>query len=54
MIGQINDLMNMNRLLSIETICAQLNISLGTVHIIFFGGAEDAEDLHEVYFKGPQ
>ena len=35
MIGQINDFMNRDRCMSIETLSAQFNVSVGAVHIIF-------------------
>ena len=34
MIGQINDFMNRDRRVSIETLSAQFNVSVGAVHII--------------------
>ena len=34
MIGQINDFMNRDCRVSIETLSAQLNVSVGAVHII--------------------
>ena len=34
MIGQINDFMNRDRRVSIETLSAQFNVSVGVVHII--------------------
>ena len=36
MIGQINDFMNWDRRVSIETLSAQFNVSVGAVHTIFF------------------
>ena len=50
LIGQIKNLMNKDRRVSIETISAQFDVSVRTVHTII----EDAEDLREVCPKGAQ
>ena len=39
---------------SIETISAQFDVSVGTVHTIIREGTEDAEDLREVCPKSAQ
>ena len=45
--------MNKDSCVSIETIIAQFDVSLGTVNTIICE-TEDAEDLCEVYPKGAQ
>ena len=46
--------MDKGRRVSIETINAQFDVSVGTVHTIIREGTEDAEDLREVCPKGAQ
>ena len=53
MIGRINNFMDKDRRESIETISAQFDVSVGTVHN-YSRVTEDAEDLHEVCPKGAQ
>ena len=54
LIGQIKNLMDKDRRMSIEKINAQFDVSVGTVHTIISRGTEDAEDLSEVCPKGTQ
>ena len=54
LIGQIKNFMDKDRRLSIETISAQFDVSVGTVHTIIRKESEDAEDLREVCPKGAQ
>ena len=53
LIGQIKNFMDKDRRVSIETISAQFDVSVGTVHN-YLRGTEDAEDLREVCLKGAQ
>ena len=53
LIGQIKNFMDKDCRVSIETISAQFDVSVGTVHN-YSRGTEDAEDLHEVCPKGAQ
>ena len=53
LIGQIKNFMDKDRRMSIETISAQFDVSVGTVHN-YSRGTEDAEDLREVCHKGTQ
>ena len=53
LIGQIKNLMDKDRRVSIETIRAMFEVSVGTAHI-YSRGTEDAEDLREVCPKGAQ
>ena len=46
--------MDKDRRVSIETMSAQFDVSVGTVHSIIPEGPEDAEDLREVFHKGAQ
>ena len=50
LIGQIKNIMDKDSRVSIETISAQFDISVGTVHY-YSRGTEDAEDLREVWSK---
>ena len=52
-IDQIKNIMHKDRRVSIETISAQFDVSVGTVHN-YSRGTEDAEDLREVCPKGAQ
>ena len=45
--------MDKDRRVSIETISAPFDVSVGTVHN-YLRGTEDAEDLREVFPKGAQ
>ena len=53
LIGQIKNFIDKDRRMSIETISAQFDVSVGNVHN-YLQGTEDAEDLHEVCPKGAQ
>ena len=53
LIGQIKNFMDKDRRVSIETISAQFDVSVGTVHN-YSRGTEDADDLREVCPKGSQ
>ena len=53
LIGQIKNFMDKDRRVSIETISAQFDVSVGTVHN-YSRGTENAEDLHKVCPKGAQ
>ena len=53
MIGQIKNSMDKDRRVSIDTISAQFDVSVETVHN-YSRGTEDAEDLREVCPKGAQ
>ena len=53
LIGQIKNYMDKDRRVSIETITAQFDFSVGTVHN-YWRGTEDAEDLLQVCPKGAQ
>ena len=53
LIGQMKNFMDKDRRVSIETISAQFDVSMGTVHN-YSRGTEDAEDLNEVCPKGVQ
>ena len=53
LIGQIQNFMDKDCRVSIETISAQFDVSVGTVHN-YSQGTEEAEDLHEVFPKGAQ
>ena len=46
--------MDKDRRVSIETISAQFDVSVGTCTYDYLKGTEDAEDLHEVCPKGAQ
>ena len=48
LIGQIKNFMDKDNCVSIETISAQFDVSVGTVHTIIRKGTEDAEDLCKV------
>ena len=52
LIGQIKNLIDKDRRVSIETISAQFDVSNCTHN--YSRGTEDAEDLREVYPKGAQ
>ena len=54
LIGQIKNFMGKDRRVSIETISAQFDVGVGTVHTIIREGTEYAEDLREVCPKGAQ
>ena len=55
LIGQIENFMDKARRVSIETISAQFDVSVGTVHTINYSReTEDAESLREVCPKGAQ
>ena len=47
LMGQIKNFMDKDRCVSIKTISAQFDVSVGTVHN-YSRGTEDAEDLREV------
>ena len=51
LIDQIKNFMDKDRHVSIGTISAQFDVSVGTVHN-YLQGTEDAEDLHEVCTNG--
>ena len=53
LISQIKNFLDKDRLVSIETISAQFDVSVVTVHN-YSRGTEDAEDLREVCPKGTQ
>ena len=53
LIDQIKNFMDKDRRVSIETISAQFDVSVGTVDN-YLRGTEDAEDLREVCPKGAQ
>ena len=53
LIGLIKNFMDKDRRKSIETIRAQFDVSVGTVHN-YLRGTEDAEDLREDCPKGAQ
>ena len=53
LIGRIKNFMDKDRRVSIETISAQFDVSMGTIHN-YSTGTEDAEDLCEVCRKGTQ
>ena len=53
LIGQIKNFMDKDHRVSIETISAQFDESVGTVHM-YSRGTEDAEDLREVCPKSAQ
>ena len=47
MIGQLNDFMNRDRRVSIETLSAQFNVSVGAVHIII----REELKMRKIYMK---
>ena len=53
LIGQIKNFIDKDRRVSIETISAQFDVSVGTAHN-YSRGTEDVEDLREVCPKGTQ
>ena len=54
LIGQIKNFMDKDRRVSIETISAQFDVSVGTSTQNYSRGTKDAEDLREVYPEGAQ
>ena len=54
LIGQIKNFMDKDRRVSIETIRAQFDVSLETVHTIISEELKITEDLREVCHKGAQ
>ena len=53
-ISQIKNFIDKDCCVSMGTISAQFDVSVGTIHTIIRKGTEDAEDLREVCPKGAQ